>query len=73
MAIAQSTTSFWNLSDTLDDNKKAWAYSIMTLRQLCQGKVRHDLAYTVVFFCLAKAIWQAINNNDTCENNINFF
>lgn len=70
MATAQS--SFRNLGDTLNDNKKAWAYGITALRRLCQGKVRHDLAHTVAFLCLAKAISEAIDNNDTCENSTDF-
>lgn len=73
MATAQSATSFRNLGDTLKDHRKAWAYGITTLRRLCQGKERHDLAHTVAFLCLAKAISEAIDKNDTCENSTDFF
>lgn len=73
IAAAQSATSFRKLGDTLKDHRKAWAYGITTLRRLCQGKVRHDLAHTVAFLCLSKAISEAIDKNDTCENSTDFF
>lgn len=73
LATAQSATSFRNLGDTLKDHRKAWAYGITMLRRLCQGKGRHDLAHTVAFLCLSKAISEAIEKNDTCEKSTDFF
>ena len=73
MATAQSATNFRNLGDTLKDHRKAWAYGITTLRRICQGKVRHDLAHTVAFLCFSKAISEAIDKNDTSENSTDFF
>lgn len=37
-----------------------------------QGKGRHDLAHTIAFLCLAKAISEAIDKNDTCKNSTHF-
>lgn len=73
MATLQSVTSFRNLDETLNDHRKAWAYGITTLRRLCKGKVHHDLAHTLAFLCLAKAISEAQDKNGACENSTDFF
>lgn len=73
LATTQSLTSFQNLSETLRDHRKAWAYGIKTLRRLCNGEAPHSLAHTISFLCLSKAISETLDTNGACKYGNQFF